>query len=57
VFCDRKLFELHRLDAAALICNTINSDQFSKAQSLILAIHKVLTVEEPLVNKRVLVRI
>jgi uncharacterized protein YjbJ (UPF0337 family) len=31
-----------RLDAAALICNTINSDQFSKAQSLILAIHKIL---------------
>jgi hypothetical protein len=41
----------------ALIYKTINSDQFSKAQSLILAIHKALTVEEPLVNKRGLVRI
>jgi hypothetical protein len=38
------------LDTMALIYKTINSDQFSKAQSLILAIHRVLRVE-PLVKK------
>jgi hypothetical protein len=41
----------------ALIYKTINSDQVFKAQSLILAIHKVLTVAEPLVNKHGIVRI
>jgi hypothetical protein len=33
------------LDAITLFLKAINSDQFSEAQSLILAIHKVLTVE------------
>jgi hypothetical protein len=44
-------------DATALVYKKINSDQLYEIQSLMLKIHKVLTVEEPLVNKRGLVRI
>jgi hypothetical protein len=44
-------------DATALIYKTINSDQLHETQSLIRKIHRVLTVEESLVNKRGLVRI
>jgi hypothetical protein len=44
-------------DATALVYKTINSDQLSETRRLILEIHKVLTLEEPLVNKRGLVRI
>jgi len=39
-------------DAAALVYKTINSDQLYETQSLILEIHKVLTVEGPFVNRR-----
>jgi hypothetical protein len=56
----RLRFLLHALssaDATALVYKTINSDQLYETLSLILEIHKVLTVEEPLVNKRGLVRI
>jgi len=35
----------------ALIYQTINSEQFSEANSLILAIHKVLTAPGTFVNK------
>jgi hypothetical protein len=45
------------LNAAALIFKTINSDQLYETRSLILEIHKVPTVEAPLVNKSGLVRI
>ena len=54
------LFLLHILslaDATGLVYKTINSDQLYETRSLILEIHKVLTVEDPLVNERVLVRI
>jgi hypothetical protein len=36
---------------------TINSEQLYEIRSLILETHKVLAVEDPLANKRVLVRI
>jgi hypothetical protein len=53
-------FLLHILslaDATVLIYRAINSDQLYKTRSLILEIHKVLTVEGPFVNRRGLVGI
>jgi hypothetical protein len=40
-----------RLNAVALICKKINSDQFSEVQCLILAIHEILNGRGTFVNE------
>ncbi len=45
------LYILRLVMPPALVYKTINSDQLYETRSLILEIHKGLTVEDPLVNK------